>query len=183
MRAGATARTLPDIRLTLVNTPSARILHNVSIIPISGEINITITQWDETKKVWKESSEAHDTSTRHIIGDFPANNEIRIFRDDVDYEVVVSNKTGYIDWTYTGGYGDEYEFEAVSDYTVPPIVTDHASLTNVSEDAENAGISPVNSLNFSDNNSGKVNCGYTMMSITITAFGTAVIIFWFHLRK
>jgi|GEM_PF-5932404 hypothetical protein len=151
--------------------------------PTSGEINITVTQWDETKKVWKESSEAHDTKTRHIIGDFPANNEIRILRDGVDYEVVVSNETGFIDWTYTGGYNDEYKFEAFVDDTGSSISTNRGGLTSASGIAEDTRISPVSGSNFSNKNSGKVNCGFTFVSVTITALGAAVIISWFHLRK
>lgn len=183
MPAGTTARTLPDIYSTLVNTPSSRILSNLSIIPASGEIDITVTQWDDKKKVWSESSETHDIITRHIIGDFPANAEIRILRDGMDYEAVVSNKTGYIDWTYTGGYSDEYEFEAVADNMGSQISTNHASLTNINKDKENAGTSPVNGPNFSNNNSGTVNCGCTLASIAISALGAAGIIFRLRLRK
>lgn len=176
MPAGTTARTLADIRSTLVNTPSARILNNVSIIPASGEIDVTVRQWHDMKKVWSESSKTHDVITGHTIGDFPANTEIRILRDGVNYKTVVSNETGYIDWIYAGGYSDEYEFEAVADDTGSLISTDHSGLKNLSEDKENAGVSPVNGSNLSNSNSGTVNCGYTLASITIVALGAAGIL-------
>lgn len=100
----------------------------------------------------------------------------------MDYEVVVSNETGYIDWTYTGGYG-KHEFEAVEGDEVPLTVTGHTYPTSVSEDMENAGVSPVTGSNFSNNNNGTVNCGYTLVSVTIVALGAAGVIFWFRLRE
>ena len=175
MRAGTKARTLADIHSTLVNTPSDRVLNNVSIIPTSGEIEITVTQWESTKKVWSESSETPEVSIRHIIGDFPANTEIQILRNGIAYKVAVSNETGYIDWTYTGGYG-EYNFEAVAGDEVPQTDTGNAGPTSISENTENAWILPVSSSNFSNscnNNTGTVNCGYTPAPVTIVALGTA----------
>ena len=85
-----------------------------AVAPSKGAINVTVTQWEisgESRKIWTESSETHDIVTSHIIGGFPADTTIYINRDGVQYDSVVSNETGFIDWVYEGGYS-EHTFEA-----------------------------------------------------------------------
>lgn len=60
-----------------------------------------------------------------------------MLRDSVDYEVAVSNETGYVDWTYTGGYGGEYEFKAIAGDTVLLTATGHTGPTSLSKDTDN----------------------------------------------
>ncbi len=97
-----------------------------SVVSSDDSISVNISQWGLAgthQKVWVESSEIHDAVARHIIGDFPANTPIQIKRDGVDYTVVTSNETGYIDWTYDGGYS-EHTFEAI--VTTAAAATDYS---------------------------------------------------------
>ncbi|MDD3919461.1 MAG: metallophosphoesterase [Candidatus Pacebacteria bacterium] len=76
------------------------------IVPSNESINITISKWTQSHKVWNESSENHSIAVTHVIGDFPANTDIQIKRDDINYETVTSNETGYIEWVYDGGFSE-----------------------------------------------------------------------------
>ncbi len=104
-------------------------LAEMYITPDTGNVLINVDIWSTTgeyKKLWTESSETHATITRHIIGGFPASAQIQVKRDGVNYALINSNDTGYIDWTYDGGYS-EHTFEAtvvsasiVTDYSFAP---------------------------------------------------------------
>jgi len=89
-------------------------LFNLSYIPSNYPYNFTIITWNTTGdyyKKWNESSTNASTTTQHIIGDFPANINVQIKRDGINYAQLTSNATGYINWTYLGGYS-EHQFEA-----------------------------------------------------------------------
>ena len=77
----------------------------------SNDIIIDVYKYEPGYVVWNESSVTHSATTQHIIGDFPVSTPIQITRDGVNYALIDSNSTGYINWTYTGEYG-EHEFEA-----------------------------------------------------------------------
>ena len=80
------------------------------ILPSTNDVNVLVSTWSNTQKVWTLSSETQQSVT-HTIGGFPANTDIQIKRDGVDYETVTSNETGYIEWVYDGGFS-EHTFEA-----------------------------------------------------------------------
>ncbi len=104
---------------------------NVKFSTISeGTVTSVVKKWGtagEYSKIWSAASTDHSTVTRFVIGDFPVNTPVQIKRDGVNYIVVTSNETGYIDWIYSGGYS-EHTFEAtvtapvseVTDYSFAP---------------------------------------------------------------
>ncbi len=71
----------------------------------SGTVETTLLAWTTNQKVWTLSSETQQSVT-HTIGDFPANTDLQIKRDDINYETVTSNETGYIEWVYDGGFSE-----------------------------------------------------------------------------
>lgn len=86
----------------------------MTIIPSSFPLNLTIRTYNTTgdyRKLWNESSTNASVTTAHTIGDFPAGRLINISVDGTVYGTYQSNATGYIVFTYTGGYS-EHEFEA-----------------------------------------------------------------------
>jgi PKD repeat protein len=125
VNASTQTRTLDDIEAVLAAGSSSdfKDTENISIIPSSGKINVTVTQWGEVERTWSESSDVSTITTQHIFGGFPANTPIQITRDNTNYAQVTSNNTGFIDWTYSGGYSDHiFGTEAVlvpdADFTV-----------------------------------------------------------------
>ncbi|MFA4870961.1 MAG: hypothetical protein WC623_22370 [Pedobacter sp.] len=97
-----------SIGLKMLNNNKLYVLPNSSRI-----FNITVLTWNPTGdyyKKWTESSTNASTTTQHIIGDFPINTNIQIKRDGVNYAQLTSNASGYINWTYSGGYS-EHQFE------------------------------------------------------------------------
>ncbi len=87
---------------------------NMKVIPLSDPINVTIHAWNTSGdyyKRWNESSTSSNIITLHTIGDFPTGRTIQIKRDDTIYGTYQSNDTGYITFTYSGGYS-EHQFEA-----------------------------------------------------------------------
>jgi len=84
---------------------------NMFVTPSTGIINVSVSVLESTTVIWTESSDSEPVVT-HVIGGFPANTDIDIYRDGVDYDTVKSNSTGYITWVYDGGFS-EHEFEAI----------------------------------------------------------------------
>lgn len=155
-------RTLDNI-YAAVKSDSSMVLdaNNITFIP-SNEINVILKQWNSTGKKWNESSEIITTVTHHIIGDFPADTPIQILRDGTNYEVVTSNETGYIDWTYSGGYS-EHEFEAVagepSNFSAETQYTDMGSLSKFVKNT--------------------MSDGYILASLIVLAIGAVCLIIYF----
>ncbi|MFA5248579.1 MAG: hypothetical protein WC415_05175, partial [Patescibacteria group bacterium] len=106
---------------------------DISIIPatssLSTWIDIDISVWENTgthHKTWTESSDNMGTiSTAHTIGDLSANTDYDVKVDDVlgaditgascTSGVCTSDASGYITFTYTGGYSDhEFDVEELS---------------------------------------------------------------------
>ena len=75
-------------------------------------INFDIVSWSTTKKVWTLSSTTQQSVTL-TIGGFPANTDIDIYRDGIDYATVHSNSKGVITWVYDGGFST-HTFEAIA---------------------------------------------------------------------
>lgn len=102
---------------------------NMLVTPSNDSVSVNISIWETTQRVWIESSENHSISTLHVIGDFPANTDIQIKRDDIDYETVTSNETGYIEWVYDGGFSEHifsiecYDFNASQTSGAYPLTT------------------------------------------------------------
>lgn len=87
---------------------------NMTVIPSSGTVNVSVSQWNTSgnyEKKWSESASINSIATQHWIGNFPAGKLITISRDGDYYKNVQSNSTGCIEWTYTEGYGN-YTFNA-----------------------------------------------------------------------
>lgn len=87
---------------------------NMTVIPSGGTVNVSVSQWNTSgnyEKTWSESASNNSIATQHWIGSFPAGKLITISRDGDYYATVQSNSTGYIEWTYTEGYGD-HTFDA-----------------------------------------------------------------------
>jgi hypothetical protein len=113
----------------VVNT-SSDVIINISAIPTSDLLNVTINTWNTTGdyyKKWNESSTNTSTTTQHIIGDLLLNTTYQIKRDSINYTTVTSNSTGYINWTYSGGYSEhQFEIELYTP-TATPTVSDSGS--------------------------------------------------------
>lgn len=103
----------------ITNTISSdgTVIQNRDTYPTDHLVIFSVSTWTTNSKTWTESSETHDITTSHIIGDFPANVDIEIYTDGVLYDRVTSNSAGVITWVYDGGFG-EHEFGAyvVSDF-------------------------------------------------------------------
>ena len=81
---------------------------NASFIT-NGTINVSISNWNTTgdyRKTWNESSNINNIQTSHVIGDFPANTMVMVYKNGTNYTSVTSNSTGYINFTYAGGYSN-----------------------------------------------------------------------------
>jgi peptidoglycan/xylan/chitin deacetylase (PgdA/CDA1 family) len=82
------------------------------ITPSEDTVNVSVSTWTTNSKTWTESSETHDITTSHTIGGFPSNKEVDIYVDGVKLISPISSSTGYITFTYSGGFS-EHGFEAI----------------------------------------------------------------------
>lgn len=93
---------------------------NMTIKPISGPVDITIDIWHETGDYYKKWKGNSTNNSLYIIGDFPANTPILLKIDGQLYRTYMSNNTGYITFTYSGGES-ERQFEVqpgINDTTI-----------------------------------------------------------------
>lgn len=145
------------------------------VIPSASNVNITIESLNATTLKWKEDSINHDISTRHVIGGFGANTNVVIYRDSVYYDVATSNSTGYIDWTYTGGYS-EHVFEAIIASNNQIIVSNPGEL-NINSSAIVLVESPETITNdLYDNVINSIMSGYTLFAILAIVLGGALVL-------
>lgn len=99
------------------------------LFPSSNFIDMVISSWNTTYKLWNESSSNPSTVTNHTIGDFPANAQIVIKKNGAYWNTFTSNASGYINFTYSEGYSN-IQFEALQD-TTPPTVSLSLSTSSV----------------------------------------------------
>jgi hypothetical protein len=116
-------------------------VYTVSKLPLTvaytDPVDISITHWNTTgdySKLWTESSESHDMHTTHVIGDFLPNRLITINRNNTYYATAQSNDTGYINWTYTGGYSNQ-TFEAADRFAQITVQSQGAHV-NITENSD-----------------------------------------------
>ncbi|MFA7190498.1 MAG: hypothetical protein WC117_10495 [Sphaerochaetaceae bacterium] len=129
----------------------------MDVMPDSGIVDISICDWNidgNYSKTWIESETKSSANVTHIVGDFPTNCPILIYVDDELYTTVISNSTGYAEWSYSGGYSDHI-FSMIPEYTVLP-----GAFTGVS------------TVNFINQTSNTIDLGYSyngsqVSSITI----------------
>ncbi|MBZ0176563.1 MAG: hypothetical protein K8F55_14900 [Candidatus Methanoperedens nitroreducens] len=89
--------------------PSINQAINISLIPSSDSVNITVSIWNTTgdyRKVWNESSSNHSVTTQHTIGDFPIHTNVIVLKNGATYGNFPSNSTGAITFIYSDGYSE-----------------------------------------------------------------------------
>lgn len=133
---------------------------------------ITISDWTADHKIWNESSDIHSATTTHIIGDFVPNSNITIFCDGVKYSTVAANDTGYINWTYNGGYS-EHIFEIISDDAASVTISNPGTITTTSDAIVLTEAQPIPGLYDTVRNS--IISGYSLFTILIIVFGAVLI--------
>jgi parallel beta-helix repeat protein len=89
---------------------------NASVLPSSDSLGITVYNWslsasDNYYKKWNESTSNVSVTSNHVVGDFAPNANIQIKINSTSWNSYVSNASGYITFTYNGGYS-EIQFEA-----------------------------------------------------------------------
>jgi peptidoglycan hydrolase-like protein with peptidoglycan-binding domain len=83
------------------------------IIPASGSIDTSITNWNTSGtyyKKWTETGDGSTGNTTHTIGDLKANTYYTVKVDTSIFNTYLSNASGEISFTYTGGYSS-HNFE------------------------------------------------------------------------
>lgn len=90
--------------------------HTFKITPSSGNINVTINEWNTTgnyAKNWTENATVSNATSSYVIGLFPARNGIVLYKDGGLYDTIASDSNGYIYFNYIGGYNNNITFNAV----------------------------------------------------------------------
>jgi hypothetical protein len=80
---------------------------NLTTVP-SNHIDMTISKWNmsgDYRKVWNESSVAHDTVTTHTITGYPVNTMSHVIVDGAPYSTQLYDG-GSVSWVYYGGYSN-----------------------------------------------------------------------------
>lgn len=109
-----TNKIYPDGNIDYSKTVSGHKRVNMTILPSSDYINITILDWSSSSgyyKVWNESSRNASVSAYHLIGDFPADTPVLIKKNGQNWKTLTSNAAGFVTFVYGDGY-DAFQFEA-----------------------------------------------------------------------
>ena len=110
-----------DREMNLNNNGSS----SMTITPASGSIDTSITTWNTSGtyyKKWTEIGDENTGNTTHTIGDLKADTYYTIKVDGNRFNTYLSNDSGEITFTYTGGYSS-HDFEVEED-TTPPVAFD-----------------------------------------------------------
>ncbi|WP_162197630.1 hypothetical protein [Methanosarcina horonobensis] len=81
--------------------------HSLQLSDTESDSNVwfSISTWTSSQKVWTVSSDTQQIIT-HMIGGFPANRNIIVYRDGVKYDTIHSDSSGALTWVYDGGFSE-----------------------------------------------------------------------------
>jgi len=144
----------------------------LEIIPLINSVNVTVSTWSNTQKVWTLSSETQQSVT-HTIGGFPANTDIDIYRDGIDYATVRSNSTGYITWVYDGGFS-EHTFEAIVSSETQVTVNNPGEVSVNSNVITTSETQYINDLY--NNVTSTITSGYTLAGLMLIALAGGLVL-------
>jgi hypothetical protein len=91
------------------------------ITPSSDSVDVSITAWNissDYHKSWTETSATHGVTAAHVIGNLESNTYYTLEVDSALYGTYLSNSSGQISFTYSGGYS-AHTFEITEDTGVP----------------------------------------------------------------
>jgi len=98
---------------------------SLKITPSSDSVDIDFDTWqtsDDYYKKWTESSTTHGVNTSHTIGDLKPNTYYALEVDTVNQDTYLSDDSGQITFTYSGGYST-HTFEITEDTNGPTSFT------------------------------------------------------------
>jgi peptidoglycan/xylan/chitin deacetylase (PgdA/CDA1 family) len=111
----------PDGTVRYSKTVTGHNKVNMTILPSSDYVDITVFDWSSSGnyyKRWNETSVNSSVSVYHIIGDFPLNTPVQIKKNGYNWRTLISNTSGYITFVYDEGYS-EHQFEAIASQSQP----------------------------------------------------------------
>ena len=134
---------------TLTASLSANATSSFSAIPLeltpsSGSIDVTVSSWDSSTKIWTESTETHAATSDHTISSLTPNTNYYLAIDGAATSTYTSNSSGIVTFTYSGGYSS-HTFNFFTDTTSPTV-----SLTAPTDGATVSGSSVALTANASD---------------------------------
>ncbi len=108
LHSGRTNTVYPDGTITYSTDPyNDSDAIDMTVTPSGGDVDISITNWETSgnyTREWTESSVTHSTTTDHVVGNLVANTSYDVLVDDVKQVSTTSDSSGYISFTYSGGY-------------------------------------------------------------------------------
>jgi hypothetical protein len=123
-------RIYADGKYRYTNTVSGSSVAKLSIIPQAGFgtgdysqwMDVTVNTWHSTGdyyKSWTETTSNSALVTNHTIGDLKPNTYYTLKLDTINQTTYLSNGTGQLTFTYSGGYSTNHTFELNEDTTSP----------------------------------------------------------------
>lgn len=94
----------------------------ISVRPSVGSIDFTLFNFSIEYRKWNESCSNPDAITSHTMGGLKAKTSYRVRVNGARYGYYASNESGYIFFTYSGGYSDTV-FEMEEADTPPTIIS------------------------------------------------------------
>jgi len=98
---------------------------SLKITPFSNSVDIAVDTWHTSVdyyKKWTEASTTSSVNTSHTIGDLEPNTYYTLKIDTANQNTYLSNSTGQITFTYSGGYST-HTFEITEDTNAPASFT------------------------------------------------------------
>jgi hypothetical protein len=123
-------RIYADGKYRYTSTTSGSSVAKLSIAPSGGFgtgdysqwMDVTVNTWHTSSdyyKSWTETSSNSALVTNHTIGDLKPNTYYTLKLETVNQTTYLSNGTGQITFTYSGGYSTNHTFELTEDTTPP----------------------------------------------------------------
>jgi hypothetical protein len=94
----------------------------ISVCPSAGSIDFTLFRFSSKYRKWTESCSNPDAITDHTMGGLKTNTPYLVKVNGAIYGNYTSNESGYVFFTYSGGYSDiVFEMEETGVEEVPAI--------------------------------------------------------------
>jgi len=117
IEAGATTTVAVEVAADTVSTLTAI---PMDITPSTGSVDVVVNAWNDTERMWTESSESHSANTDHSISGLTSSTEYFLAIDGAATTTYATDANGVLAFTYEGGFSS-HSFNLFTDSTPPAV--------------------------------------------------------------
>jgi len=128
---------------TLGNESVSIAAYNMTVLPDTDSLEVSIITWDTTGtfyKKWQEICESPAVVTSHTVGDLYPNSTVEVKVNSIPYDTLTADTAGWIAFDYTGGFSQDtvtFEAEVISSVVEEITANKNPSMYSLSQNFPN----------------------------------------------